>query len=79
MEKEDIYKVLNRILTDILDLEESPNVTESTTSDDIKGWDSLTNIQLIVAIEEQLNIKFTAQEIMSWQNIGQMVDSITNK
>lgn len=54
-------------------------LTETTTANDIDEWDSLTQVQLVVAIEKTLGIKFTSAEITSWPNVGAMVDCIISK
>ena len=78
MQRENVYKQLNEIFADVLDLEEV-QLTEDTTADDIEEWDSLSHIQLVVAVEKAFGIKFTALEIMRWKNVGAMVDSIMSK
>ena len=78
MERKEIFKRLNEIFVDILDLEEVA-LTEETCSDDIDEWDSLSHIQLIVAIEKAFGLKFKAQEMLSWNNVGAMVDCIQSK
>ena len=45
----------------------------------MEEWDSLSHVQLIVAIEKAFGIKFTSNEILSWSNVGQLVDSIENR
>ena len=42
-------------------------------------WNSLTHIQLIVAIEKKFKIKFTSKEILSWKNVGELVDCLASK
>ena len=79
MERIDIFNKLNEIFEDVLDLDTSPNLTDPTTANDIEEWDSLTHIQLIVAIEKHFKIKFTSMEILSWKNVGEMVDCINRK
>jgi acyl carrier protein len=79
MEREEIFSKLNEIFEDGLDLEETPNLTETTSANDIEEWDSLSHIQLIVAIEKAFKLKFTSQEILKWNNVGEMVDTITSR
>ena len=78
MERNEIYAELNEIFMDVLDLDEV-ELSDATSADDIDEWDSLSHIQLIVAIEKTFKIKFTSKEIMSWQNVGEMVDCIMAK
>jgi len=78
MEKSQILDEVQAIFREVLDNEEIVLANE-TTADDIEEWDSLTHIQLIVAIEKHFKIKFTSKEILSWQNVGQLVDCIAIK
>jgi acyl carrier protein len=78
MERTEIFEKLNEIFCDVLDLDEI-ELTDSTCADDIEEWDSLSHIQLIVAIEKAYGIKFSSLEIMKWKNVGEMVDSIMSK
>ena len=78
MERTDILERLNEIFIDVLDLDEC-ELTDETSANDIEEWDSLSHIQLIVAIEKALKIKFTSLEIMKWKNVGEMVDSFMEK
>ena len=78
MERNEIFEELNEIFIDVLDLDEV-ELTDETSADDIDEWDSLSPIQLIVAIEKAFKVKFTSKEIMSWKNVGEMVDCILAK
>ena len=78
MERREIFKKVNEIFCDELDNEDIV-LNDDTTADDVEEWDSLSHVQLIVAIEKAFGIKFTSNEILSWSNVGQLVDSIENR
>ena len=78
MERTDIFERLNEIFIDVLDLDEC-ELTDETSANDIEEWDSLSHIQLIVAIEKQFKIKFNSKELMEWKTVGDMIDCICSK
>ena len=78
MKKIETLKKINEIFIDILDNEDIV-LTMETTANDIEEWDSLTHIQLVVAIEKFFKIRFTSKEIQSWNNVGEMIDCILTK
>lgn len=75
---ENIITQVQGIFRDILD-EESLTLSRETTANDVDGWDSLTHIQLIVAIEKNFKVKFSSREILSWKNVGELLDSLSSK
>lgn len=78
MERKEIFDKLTEIFRDVMDNDDIV-VSDSTCADDIEEWDSLSQIQLVVAIERELGIKFNSKEITTWKNVGEMVDSIISK
>lgn len=78
MEISEILKQVNAIFIDVLD-EESIILTSKTTAEDIDEWDSLTHIQLIVAIEKCFKIRFSSAEIRNWKNVGELCDALNNR
>jgi acyl carrier protein len=78
MEKQEVLQTVQSIFRDVLD-EENILLTEATAANDVEGWDSLTHIQLVVALEKHYKIKFAAKEILSWNNVGEIVESIVVK
>ncbi len=78
MNYEEIIKDVQDIFIEITD---NPSIAlkPETTSDDIEEWDSLTHIQLVVAIEKHFKINFTAEEIGGYNNVGEMCEGIEKK
>lgn len=78
MSNEEILEKLTAIFKDELDNDDLV-LTNETTAEDIEEWDSLSHIQLIVAIEKAFKIRFTSSEIQSWNNVGEMISSLKSK
>ena len=73
-----IQEELNALFGKVFDDNEI-KITRETYSDDIDEWDSLSHINLVVAIEKHFKIKFNNAEILRWKNVGNMLDSINEK
>ena len=54
-------------------------LTDETTADDVEGWDSLSHVQLVAVMEDAFGIEFSSREILSWDNVGDLIDSIQKK
>lgn len=78
MEKNAILEQVQTVFREELE-DETLILTDNSTANDIEDWDSLNHIQLVSAIEKHFGIRFLSREILSWQNIGEMVDSIAVK
>ncbi len=69
---------LNKVFREVFD-EDDINITPGTTANDIDGWDSLSHVNLIVAIETKFGIRFSQKELLTFKNVGDMLNSIRSK
>lgn len=69
---------INTILRDVFD-DESIEITRETTADDVDGWDSLSHVNVILAVETTFNIRFGPKEVLTFRNVGDMIDCIERK
>ncbi|WP_432712601.1 acyl carrier protein, partial [Pedobacter sp.] len=78
IERNLVLSHLNIIFRDVL-ADENLILSDETTAADVENWNSLSHIQLVVAIEKLFKIRFSAKEIKSWTNVGDMVTCIQGK
>ena len=72
---DNIYKRLTQVFRDYFD-DDSIEIDEDTTADDIDDWDSLSHITLMSAIEDEFGVKFTMGEVSGMENVGEMAEII---
>jgi len=52
---------------------------EDMTAADVKNWDSLNHIDLIVAVEREFKIRFTTAEVTTLKNVGALAALVDKK
>ncbi len=77
MNKDEVIEKLVPIFKEVFE-DKNLKISVDSNSDNINGWDSLNHIYLVVAIEEKFKIKFLAEDIQSWDNVGDMAEYISN-
>ena len=50
-----------------------------TIASDIEGWDSLSHVNLIMAIEKSFKIRFNQKELMTFKTVGDMIRCLDSK
>lgn len=75
MTREEAYERLNKVFRDVFD-DESIELYDETTSDDIEDWDSFEHINLVVAVEDEFSFKIPMGKVITMKNVGEMVDII---
>mgnify|MGYP004569922633 FL=1 len=75
MTREEVFERLNKVFQEVFD-DETIEVNDDTTSEDIDDWDSFEHINLIVAVEEEFSIKIPMGKVVTLKNGGEMADII---
>jgi len=71
-------ETLNGIFQMVFD-DNSLQVFPEMTANDVDGWDSLSHVNLIIAIETNFCIKFTRKELLKQKNVGDLMVDIDRK
>ncbi|MBO7720826.1 MAG: acyl carrier protein [Kiritimatiellae bacterium] len=74
MDRTEVYSRLKGVFADVFDRE--VELKDETTAADVPGWDSLTHITLIGAVEDEFDVKFAMKDVVGMKNVGEMVDKI---
>ena len=74
----DIRENLTNIFKEVFD-EETLVLSDEMTADDIDAWDSLSHVNLMIAIEIAFDIEFKQSEIQNFANVGELILGIEQK
>ena len=55
------------------------NLTDESSPDTVKGWDSFNHIQLMVALEETYRVRFTTVEMDTMKTLGMVKEALRRK
>ena len=75
MSEQEIFDGVQEIFRTVFDDDETV-LTREMTADDIEDWDSLEQINLLVAIEKKFSIKFKLEDVKNLPNVGAMLDLV---
>ena len=78
MDQDQLRQQLAVVLQDVLgkgDIVISPGIT----ADQIEGWDSLSHVRIIIAVESHFNISIPTIQIPELRNVDEFVSLIEEK
>lgn len=78
MENIEIVSRLTPIFRDVFN-DDALVVSEGMTAADVPTWDSLSNINMIVAVEKAFGLKFSIKDVRSLKNVGELLALIKSK
>lgn len=78
MSRDEIYDALTELFGDVFYVDHCV-LTPELTSKDVEGWDSISHINLILAVEQRFGFKIRSREIEGLTNVGDLVRLIEAK
>lgn len=75
MQDSEIYARLTEIFQDIF-MRDDIVLRPELTADDVEGWDSFKQVEIIIAIEEQYGFKFHTRELDALANVGDLARTV---
>jgi acyl carrier protein len=75
---DELTSALERVFREVFG---SPNLQlqRDMTAAQVRGWDSLKHIELIMSIEAAFKVRFKTAEVASFQNVGALIDKLREK
>lgn len=67
-----ILQELQEIIRDIFD-DDGLIITENTCARDIEEWDSIAQMDIVLAVERHFHVKFLPEEIVALKNVGDIM------
>ena len=77
MRREEIVKKLEEIFSDLFD--EEIALSAQLSPADIEEWDSLMQISILAAVQDEFDVSFEIDEIVAMKNVGDIVAAIREK
>ena len=78
MTHEKLYSGLTAVFREVFD-DDSIDLRPETAADNIEGWDSFSNVTLMIAVEKKFGIRLTTIEIDKLCCVGDLVSVISRK
>lgn len=78
LNQDEVLERLTSIMRDVFD-DQQLVATPSLNAAAVDGWDSMRNVSLLLAIEQDFNVRFGAAEISELRNVGELSELILTK
>jgi acyl carrier protein len=69
---------LKNIFYDIFE-DEDLTITEETSRKELKEWDSVAHVKLVLTIEDEFNMRFTTEEVASIKTVSDFIGAIEKR
>jgi len=63
-------QIFNKIIESVFDMKNIAKIEDNFGPDQIKDWDSLSHIELVIGLEEKFEISLAVQDVSRMYTIG---------
>ena len=71
----DALKQIREIVSDVTQMPVEA-ISEKSGASNVYGWDSVAQLNIIVAVETEFGVTFTGDEIHSLNSVGQILEEL---
>ncbi len=75
MSSDELLEQIQGIFQDVFDRPDLV-VTRESNAQNVEDWDSLTHVNIILAIEHRYKVKFALGEVRSLNNVGELITAL---
>ncbi|NSW52636.1 MAG: acyl carrier protein [Anaerolineae bacterium] len=76
--KMDVLQGLTEVFRMVFE-DDSIELTRAMTADDYDGWDSMSHVTLLMAVEDHFGVTFEDWEVMNLPDVGALADLVQKK
>lgn len=69
---------LTKVFEEVFD-QSGLKLSPETTANDIEGWDSMSHVTMLMAVEDHFKIEFKPYEIANLVNVGALIALVEKK
>ena len=73
-----MFEKVRRVASELFDVPPGQITAESSPAT-LENWDSVQQLNLVLALEEEFGVKFEPEDMENMQTIGQVTQAVSNK
>jgi len=76
MNREEVLTIVEGIFRNVFRANDL-QISDDLTANEVTNWDSLTHIDMIIAVEDRFEIKIPTLKASKLKNVGELIDLIS--
>jgi acyl carrier protein len=69
---------IRRVFREVFN-DEQIEIWDAMSAQDVKGWDSLAQVKLLIGLEEEFGVKFTTHEVTQLTSVANIKAALARK